>query len=170
VVDEGAGNRHALLHPPGQFVGILGCKILKSDKLHQFGGTTVTVNRIKTEDLCWEHHVANGRSPPHESWYLKHNPDLALGSCDPDTFDLDLPVRSRHQTGDDLQHGCLAAAAWAENRYKLLRGDAEADGIEGNDRSVAGRVRLAQSGNVDHWRSGHEWRLPPLRFQIVMNR
>ena len=92
-MDEGAGYRHALLHPPGQFVRILSCKIREPHKLHQFGGTMTTADRIKAEDLRWEHHVANRRAPSHERGHLKHNPDLALGSCYPDAFDLDLPVR-----------------------------------------------------------------------------
>jgi hypothetical protein len=104
VVNERAGNGGALLHAPGQFIGIFVLGTAESHHVQQAACPLAARLHRQAEDFGGQHHVVQDAPPLQQQRLLEHHADVAPGiefhavAADPDG-----PALVRVQPGHDLQ-------------------------------------------------------------------
>ena len=126
VVDQGAGDRRALLHAAGQLVGVFVLRALEPDHVQQFQPALAARLRRQTQDFGRQQHVLEDAPPLQQQRLLEHHADIApgiegvLAAADPD-----LAAVMAMQAREQLEHGGLAAAGRPDQRDEFARLDVE---------------------------------------------
>ena len=125
---QSAGNRHALLLPPGQLRSAACGELAQPHHLERFGDAALALGRGNRRHLQRKRHVLpHAHVWPH-GVRLEHHGDVAgVGgyvngpACVKhlDRADTDRTVRWRFEASHAAQGGRLAAAARAEQRHEL---------------------------------------------------
>ena len=120
IVDEGAGNRRALLHSARQLLRILVFIAGKPDEVEEIARPGPGCRHRQTDDLGRQQHVVEYGPPFQQQRLLKHHADIARGiEWRARVADLDGAAVGVVKPGRDFQHRGLAAAGRPDQRDQL---------------------------------------------------
>ena len=154
VVDEGAGDRDALLHATGQLPRIPALELAQADQgeqVHRRGHEALPAQALHVDG---QEHVVEDGAPREEDRGLEDHADVPARALDGGAAEGRAPGGGRQQAGEDLEQGGLAAAGGPDHRHELALVHGEADPLEGGDAAVPRRVELRQLLDRDRFR-GH---------------
>ncbi len=151
IEQQGARDRHALLHAAGQLIDALRCKVGQTDEREQIarprlvGGADASVLVAQRKG-----HVAEHVEPRQQSRPLKHDADFVarLGDCQ--VVDTDRAAGRKYQAGDQPQQCRFAATGRPKDCEKFVTSDIERHVLKrGHRRSVVASERLLDTGETD---------------------
>ena len=150
IVDEGAGDRRALLHAAGQLLRIFVFVAGEPDQIEQIAGAGPRGLHRQADDFGRQQHVVQNGSPFQQQRLLEHHADIAGGveRCFR-IADLDGAAVGVMQPGQDLQHRGLAAAGGADQRDQLAFPDVHGDVGDGEEFRALGTIDLADVLQAD---------------------
>ena len=157
VVDERAGDGHALAHAARQLVRVLVLEALEADQLEQrhrprARGPCRRAAAPPRASRTLSRTVRQGRS----TGILEDDADVAARPVDGLAAQAHGARRARDEPGEDLHEGGLAAARLSDDGDELARGDVEGDAAERvNQRATSGDVGLFQIRYADERSATH---------------
>src|SRR5712691_7379682 len=164
VVGQGAGDGHALLHPPAQLVRVGAGKALE---VHQgeeaLGGLRARRPRHALH-LQPELDVALRRAPREElGEVLEDDATVEAPAGDGPAADADLALRRREEAGHDVEQRGLATPAPAHHAEELRLPEAEGHVAQGDDAALPRPVLVGDAAQLDvaHLKSGGATAAPP---------
>jgi hypothetical protein len=156
VVDERAGQRHALAHAARQLVGVLVLEALEAGQLEQAEGAPARRLPVEAQHLYRQHHVVEDVPPRQQDGILEDDADVAAGAVDGPPAQVHAAGGARQEAGQDLEERGLAAARLAHDRDELALGDVERDAAErAHERAALRAIGLLEVRDDDQ-RSCHE--------------
>ena len=175
VVDQRAGDRHALALAAGELVGDVAAAVGQADQLERLVRTPARLGGGDAGDEQRQLDVLHRRQDRHQVVVLKdeaHPARAVVGAPavghrgQGDALDLDLAGVDRVETGEAVEQRGLAAAARPHHGDHLAAGQRQVDAAQRLDAHAAGVVGLAHGAGRDD-RRFHARSFPPARARDI---
>ena len=159
VVDEGAGDGHALHLAAGHLGGVLVELVAEADLLERLGGPAAPLGPRNAGDGQGQLHIGQHRLMRDEVVALEHEADGVVAVGVPvavgvlfggDAVDDEVAAVIAVQAADDVQQRGLAGAAGAEDGDEFAVAKVQTDLVKGRLHKIAGLVLLVDLFELKH--------------------
>src|SRR5579884_406923 len=142
VVDQGAADRHALAHAPGQLPGVAALEAGQADAAEQLAGPADVRLAAEAAHVDRQQHVVLHRPPVEQRVALEDDAEVGEWTADGTAPDDDPAAGRGRQPGDEHEQGALAAAGRPDDRDELALAQREAHVVEGGETAFARPIDL----------------------------